>query len=68
VRGLHERFVAPGPQPAELLARDGGAEDGVAHQVLRGGLGDHILFDTQVTQHFHGALVGDVCPGRVRQP
>ena len=40
VRGLDERVVAPGADPAQLLAGEAGAEGRVAHQVLRRGLRD----------------------------
>jgi hypothetical protein len=55
-------------QPAQLLAGQRGDERRLAHQVLRGGLGDHLLLQAGVAQHLHRALVGDVRARRVGQP
>ena len=68
VVGLARRVRAPRPQPAELVAGEAGAEHGFAHQLVRRGLGQHVLLDAEVAKHLHRALVGDVGARRVRRP
>ena len=68
VVGLAGRVGAPGQDPPDLLAGDRGAEHGVADQLVRRGIGQHLVLDAHVTEDLHRALVGDVRPGRVRRP
>ena len=48
--------------------RRGGAEHGVAHQRVLGGLGEHLVLDAHVAQDLHRALVGDVRARGVGHP
>ena len=70
MRGARQRMLAPGLQPADLLAGQRGAEDVFAHQVLLGGEQIGLVLDlaAEIAQHFHRALVGDVGARRVGEP
>ena len=59
---------APGAQPGDLVAGEAGGEQGVAHQVPRGGDRGGFVLDAEVAQYLEGALVGDVGAGAVGQP
>ena len=68
VIGLALWMRAPGQQAPEFLARQRGAEDIVAHILLGGALFLHRLFDAEVSENLHRALVGDVRARRPAQP
>ncbi len=59
---------APGVDAADLLARDGCAEDGVTDEAVLGGVGQYLSLDPHVAEDLHRPLVGDVRPGGVRGP
>jgi hypothetical protein len=65
VASLRFRAGAPGLHPAQLLTGERDAEDVVAHKLLVGGVLHRLVLDlgTQVAQHLHRALVGDVRAG-----
>ncbi len=58
----------PGADPADLVARQAGAEHRVTHQVMRRGLREDVVLDPHVAEDLDGPLVGDVRSGRVRGP
>ena len=68
VVGLASGCVPQRTEPAELLAGETRAEDGVAHQVVRRALGDDGLLEAHVAHDLDRALVRDVRPRRVRRP
>ena len=65
---LARRVRSPRPHPAQLVAGEAGAEHGFAHQLVRRGLGQHVLLDAEIAKHLHRALIGDVGARRVRRP
>src|SRR5262249_33565226 len=68
VVGLPGRVGAPSADPADLLARDRGAEHGIADEFVRRRVGKDLVLDTEVAEDLHRALVGDVRPRGVRRP
>ena len=65
--GVSPGVGAPGRNPAELVADQAGAEGRIAHVFPGRGLAHQPLLQAHVPQGLHGALVGDVRAGRVRQ-
>jgi hypothetical protein len=59
---------APRPHPADLVTGQARAEHRVAHERLRGAVGDDVVLDPQIAHDLDGPLVGDVRPRRVRRP
>ena len=68
VVGLAGGMRAPGADAADLVAGQAGAEDRVAHQLVRRRLGPDVRLDAEVAEDLDGALVGDVRPRGVRRP
>src|SRR4051794_4870318 len=68
VVGLAGRVRAPGADPADLVAREAGAEHGVAHELVRRAAGDDLVLDAEVPEDLDGPLVGDVRPRGVGRP
>ena len=68
VVGLAGGMGEPGADPAQLVAGQAGAEDGLAHLVVRGALRVHVGCDAEVAEDLHRALVRDVRPGGVGRP
>ena len=68
VIGLAGGMGAPRSHTPDLVAREAGAEHGVAHQPLGGAVGLDVGLDAQVSEDLDGPLVGDVGARRVRRP
>ena len=59
---------APGADPPDLLAGQAGREQGVTHQLPRGGVARGLVLDAEIAQHLDGALIGDMGARAVGQP